>query len=483
MIPTSIGAAQTRAEGLALSDESERCLKMFAQISQLGDLARLLKKSGYSRCWTSRVTLGAMILAFLLRQKATLEQIVRTLSKGVGDALCTPGKELSRQLARCSSTSAYSQARARLPLPWLRDCLAAQGQVLSNLTTGWQWRSLRVLLLDGTLIKLRSVGSIPRWFPPASNQHGPSYWCQMRVLGCLCLGTGLALAVVIGAVTDSEQAQAVRLILHGLTSVPRSSVLWMGDRNFGVWRVVAAAWQRQSHVLVRLTEKRARRLAGQHALRVGLDLQVCWSPSSRDTLDRALHPQRVPGRLLAVRYERNGFRPEVLLLFTTLTDASLYPPEALAALYGRRWQVELSFRQIKAQMSLGQLEVKSSVMAKRELYAGLMAYNLVRGVMLLSAAHRGVGLQRMSFATAMAELSETLRLLGKRSGAAHTTASLLDMLCSTAGRLLPIHRKPRPPEPRLKRHCRETFPPLHGSRVEARRLLLTGSSLAHVAKS
>jgi len=468
---------------LLLTQNIQACLGLFANLTKLGDLASLLDKFGYARCWTPRVTLWAMMLSHLLRHKATLAQVVTALSKGMGDCLCMPGKELSTQLAHGVSTSAYSQARARLPLPWLRHCLGAQAQSLSSLATGWQWRSLRVMLLDGTLIGLRSVGDIPRWFPPASNQHGKAYWCQMRVLGCVCLGTGLVLATVMGPTTHSEQAQAVRLILHGLGTLQRSSLLWMGDRNFGVWRVVAAARQRQTHIMVRLTHERALKLSARHGLKPGLDLAVNWSPSRHDTVDRTLQIQAVAGRLLVVCCQRCGFRPVQLLLFTTLTDASLYPLDALAALYARRWQIELSFRQIKAQMGLGRLEVKTTVMAKRELYAGLMAYNLVRGVMLVSSAHCAVILGRLSFATAMAQLAETLRLLGAPHSAAQTQARLLEMIRNTGRGLLPRRTKPRPVEPRRKRHLRESFPPLQGSRTIARQLLEKDRLTASTTKS
>ena len=160
------------------------------------------------------------------------------------------------------------------------------------------------------------------------------------------------------------------------------------------------------------------------------------------------------------------YRPVDLLLFTTVA-ASIAPPE-IVALYLKRWDIELSLRHFKTQMGLGELSAKSPAMAKRELLAGAHAYNLVRGVMLLAAAVHGEPPAELSFAKARAELTCVLiaSALALRVGSASWDAMLLRIATGK----LKQHRNPRPPEPRLKRHRRETFPPLKGVRSNARSL-------------
>ena len=67
-------------------------------------------------------------------------------------------------------------------------------------------------------------------------------------------------------------------------------------------------------------------------LTAGLDLAVSWDPSRHDMRDRGLKAVAVPGWLLVVACARPGLRPQLLLLFTTLTDPVAYPAAALAAL-------------------------------------------------------------------------------------------------------------------------------------------------------
>lgn len=450
---------------------------LFIRIANMDLFARVLRAStGYVRCWTPSVTLMGMILGHLVGL-GTLERVVHEMRSGIADPLCALSKKLSVLLQKCVSTAAYSQARARLPLSWLRRCLGAQGAALRSLATGRLWKNLDVRILDGTMITMRPHGRIPKRFPPHSNQNGNCYWCQMRVLACMCVSTGIILSLVMGNAADSEQAQTVRMMLCGgcgsaLSSLAPASVVWMGDANFGVWRVVAASHQSRQLVLVRLTITRARKLAGVHGLIAGMDLAVTWHPSSADTVDRGLKKAGVAGRLIVVRIVRTGFRPIELLLFTTI-DATVANSEELANLYALRWRIELSLRYFKTQLGLGELAAKSPAMAKRELLTGAMAYNLVRGMILLSGALHQTPVWGLSFTKARWELLAAMAL-------GNDPEVWANYLWRIARGKLPGRKKPRPSEPRQKRHRRETFPPLKGSRAEARRQINSEEKMARL---
>lgn len=102
-------------------------------------------------------------------------------------------------------------------------------------------------------------------------------------------------------------------------------------------------------------------------------------------------------RLARVRVEGKGFRTRVVTLVTTLLDAEKYPPGALAALYRRRWQVELSFRQLKTALGLEHLAVRTPAMIQRALAMHLLAYQLIRALMQEAAQTWDVPLERISF--------------------------------------------------------------------------------------
>ena len=417
----------------------------------------------YDRLWTPLITLWYLLWQ-VLHTEGTLQDVVGDARRGGADALVPGGQKLSQRI-RSRATTAFCKARQRLPLAWVRHALAHVTTGLRAPVQGLTWHDLTVGVIDGSTVRLRPHGNISKRWTPARNQHGAAYWCLLRVVVAFCAGSGLVLSAGVGPLSASEQALAVSLILRAT-----AGHLWVGDRNFGVWRIVRAALQTQGHALVRLTETRARRLLGR-ALTDGLDQAVQWTPTRHDQADAGLARQPVAGRLLVRRLRRPGFRDEWLVLFTTLTDATVYPAAELFALYGERWQAELNLRALKTHLGLEQLEVKSAGMALKTWSAGLLAYNLVRGVMLWAAAAARVSPQTLSFAQARRLLRETLRDWGRQPALAARAELWEQLQADLAAAGHPKRRKPRPNEPRAKYHVRESFPPLKGTRAEARRQL------------
>jgi hypothetical protein len=66
-------------------------------------------------------------------------------------------------------------------------------------------------------------------------------------------------------------------------------------------------------------------------------------------------------------------------------------------LYARRWQLELSLRDLKTTMGMEQLRCKTPAMAEKELLAYLVAHNLVRCVIAQAVARHDIELERVSF--------------------------------------------------------------------------------------
>jgi hypothetical protein len=364
---------------------------------------------------------------------------------------------------RSHSTSAYSDARQRLPWRFLLEVLQSLGSRLSELNPGAGWKGWRPVLLDGSTVRLRPYGNIPKQFPPHRNQQaGAGYWCLMRVVVGFCAGSGAALDCALGSMHLSEQALACELILRAA-----AGCLFIGDRNFGIFLIAQAAGAQHHHVLLRLTEGRAARLLGR-ALSLG-DHPASWQATAQTQRHPDLSAQPIPGRLLVVRLKRPGFRSLQLCLFTTLLDQAEYPLEELVKVYGWRWQVELNLRHVKTQMESAQLETHSAEMARKEWLASLMAYNLVRAAMLCAARHAQTQPLNLSFCACRRRLEGWLKHFGAAKKRA--CAQWKKLLTQLSRCRLPKRRKVRPNEPRAQRHLRLSFPPLRGSRAAARRKL------------
>jgi hypothetical protein len=99
---------------------------------------------------------------------------------------------------------------------------------------------------------------------------------------------------------------------------------------------------------------------------------------------------------LAALGRRTTQRLRQVTLVTSLLDPVTYPAEELAALYGRRWRLELCLRDVKTTMGMELLRCQSPAMAHKEVLGGLIAHNLVRCVMAEAARVHDARLDRLS---------------------------------------------------------------------------------------
>jgi hypothetical protein len=428
----------------------------------------------YERIYSLRVTLWYLIFQ-RLNSDPTLDAVVTDVRRGGADRLGRRGRKLSKRV-RSTKTSAYSQARQRLPLELLEAALAYLGALLCQ-QVGYERAPRRApgpagrmrQLFDGSTLAMLATPELARAFPPARNQKGPSDWCLMRIVVGFCARSGAILSAISGPVQQSEQALAWVLMERA-----QAFTVWIGDRNFGVWSVVAQAIRYRQDVLVRMTKTRARKLCAGRPMSSGEDRPVQWKPSRHDQAAPGTERTAVAGRLIYVRLNKAG-RWIDLWLFTTL-PANDYPVALLVAWYGQRWQAELHFRSVKTQLKMAELDVGTAAMARKEFYAGLLAYSLVRAVMWSAGERLEAGLKTLSFSQARRILQTRLQDWG-RCLSADSLQWAQELAQEIALHTLPKRRKPRQSEVRRVRHRRQKFPPLKGSRALARSLDPTTKSL------
>ncbi len=423
----------------------------------------------YERIFSLRLTLWYLIFQ-RLNFDGTLAGVVADLRAGGADRLGRRrGPKLSRQV-RSTKTGAYNQARQRLPLALLQAALAELAATLSRLVGDEPAPARppapdrrRRQLLDGSTLEMLPTAALAEAFPQARNQHGVSDWCVMRILVGFCAKSGAVLSACCGPVSYSEQAMAWSLLECGT-----KFTVWIGDRNFGVWSVVAQARRCHQDAVVRLTKVRARRLYRSRPMASGEDRPIDWMPTRHDQSPPGLAREAVSGRLIYVRLKKAGCTID-LWLFTTL-PAGEYPVALLVQWYGQRWQAELHFRSVKTQLQMTELDVRSPQMARKEFYAGLLAYSLVRAVMWAAGERLEQGIKAISFSQARRVVVSRLAEWGRRyrSGAGTAQRWVRLLLAEVTQQTLPKRRRKRPTEMRRVRHRQQKFPYFRGSRAAAR---------------
>lgn len=337
----------------------------------------------YRRIFTPLVMIWCLIYQ-RMHSKHTCDAVVSELRTGAMDHLeQAPQKLPLSQRIRSESTAGFCKARQRLPFAVLEQALdqtVAYAERIECRTQDWLDRGVQVL--DGSTVQLRPFPDLVRQYGIHKTAKQVQYWVILRIVCLFCLHNGLVSRCREGSIHVSEPALAVDC-LAGLYP----GDICLADRMFGIFQVVQAVRQAGGEVLFRLSRKRAHKLYKQQCY-PGQDLDVVWSPSAKDHLHPGMSAAPVAGRLIYVRLERPGFRSQDLFLFTTLLDRQRFTRDRLVQLYSWRWQAELDLRFLKDNLDLHRLEGKTVDVVRKELWAGILAYNLVR-IFQLQAAHLG----------------------------------------------------------------------------------------------
>lgn len=438
-------------------------LPIFCKLLPCSFLQQLVDKSGqrfYQRIFTPLVLLWCLVYQ-RLNKDHTQDEVLVHVKNGGADHLSPDVKRPISQRIQSESTAAYSKGQQRFPLAVLKEAVRHVAQASQQTVS--LWLDHPVALLDGTIFRTRPTKALREHYGVLRNQHGEHYWIQIRGVGAFCLSSGAVLAFAETPVTTSEQKSALEVVAQ-----LEPNTVHVGDRNFGIFMMAQATRHYQGYALFRLTGVRARKIAGRR-LRAGDDVPVNWSPSRHDQVHAEMSNAPIQGRVVCYRVERKGFRPQKIFLFTTLLAPTVYTIEALGELYGLRGHVELNLRYVKEQLELGELNGKSPESVRKELYSGLLAYNLIRASMAEAAAmEEKISPLTLSFTPCWRRLRRELIHLRVTDNVDHIAKAFQRLLLRLRQCKLPQRKVPRL-EPRAIRTRPRTYPYLVGERKKARK--------------
>lgn len=348
------------------------------------------------RIYTPWVTLVAFLSQVLTRSSACREAVRRVQAWRVA----------ARRTVPDDSTSAYCQARARLPVEKLRAAHTHLSAWLERRTeSSWQWCGRAVKVLDGCGVSMPDTAANRSVYPYAGGQKPGCGFPTGQMVGLFCLATGRLVRFAL-ATWKAHEIPLARLLLGWIE--PGEIVL--ADRGFCGWGFIALLQRKGVDVVMRAHQ--CRKLTGRAMQwRKPQRLTATWSK----TLWREL-PRELPMRIVRFRVEVPGFRTEHVVLVTTLLDEKKYSDAALAALYRRRWNVELCFRDIKTTLGLDVLRCRTPALVEKEVWLHAIAYNLVRALMLEAASTHQVDPARLSFKGTVDTLRQWAPLLATGSG-------------------------------------------------------------------
>jgi hypothetical protein len=380
---------------------------------------------------------------------------------------------LARGQSPCSAeTGAYCQARKRLPEGFFSAVACGVGRALdARADRRWLWRGRRVYLFDGTTVTMPDTPKNQAAYPQVYNQ-GPGLGFPIARIGAI---TSLACGAVVnlGFCRYAGKGQGEVSLLRRLWDVLAPGDVLLADRLTANWANIHLLQERGVELVSRLNKahraadfRRGRRLGPE-------DHVVRWAkPTSIRSLDRAAYralPESITVREARIRVAQPGFRTKSVVVVTTLLDPRQTTKEDLGVLYRARWNAELDLRSIKSAMQMRDLRGKTPELVRKEVWAHVLAYNLIRSVMAQAAVEHDVVPRSISFTGALQTLGAFQPLLERRAagGTADRLRLYRDLLAAIA-----THRvadRPDRYEPRVKKRRRNHYGWLTRPRAEMKR--------------
>jgi hypothetical protein len=309
--------------------------------------------------------------------------------------------------------SAYCQARARWTLDELVDIRRhlAEHHALNSLPFFVPGdRPLKVI--DGSSVNTPDTPANRELYPQSVRQNPLCGFPLMRMAAVFSLKSGAILERQYAPYSTSENALYKQL---QPTFQPRDIVL--GDRNFSSWGDLASLKQRDIDGIFHLHASRNADFRQGRALGANDRLLTLFKPKRKAANMSEEEWEQLPAslevRLVRFRVPTQNGRSKKVTLLTTLLDPLLWPVELLAAIYARRWQIELFLRDIKTTLQMEMLSCLSPEMCHKELEMHLIAYNLIRAFMGESALTCHVPVQRLSFKGTLDTVCEYSRSLAQ----------------------------------------------------------------------
>jgi hypothetical protein len=363
--------------------------KLFAHLLPPGLLAQTEEgPNSRDRLYSLRRTFWAFLWQ-VLNPSAPCREVVRQLQA----LLC-----LADGAAADGGTSAYCQARARLPLALLQRARQAAAHHAEKLLPDpvSLWHGWRPKLIDGSTLSLPDTAGNQASYPQSASQKPGCGFPLLKIVGLFSLSSGALLGYAKG-----NKHLAELPLLFRLRQLFKSGDLLLADRGFASYVLMALLERMGVACLFRLHQARPHDM--RQGMRLGKkDRLMLWQkPKEKPrylpiSLWR-LVPKELIVRVLRVQASVPGFRTKSVTLVTTLSDAQDYPASELAELYLRRWRIELWWRHLKTTMGLEVLRCQSPAMIHKELEMYLTAYNLVRGLMAEAARLHERPLEQISF--------------------------------------------------------------------------------------
>ena len=284
------------------------------------------------------------------------------------------------------SDSALSQRRENIPwrvFEQIMDCaLSAKADPTRHPEAFYQQR--RLLGIDGSQFSVSNTPQNKKSFIKAASRRMKAAFGKVGLCVLTELGLHNPVAATVGRAGMSEQELARPLV----GKLPPQSLL-LGDRAYGLgcWikRIRDAYPAEDRDFLFRVKANCKAKV-----------LEVL--PDGSAWVEITVEGQRIQLREIQGRVRRPGGKWSQVRLWTSLKDWRQCPAGELLALYGRRWEQEVFYKELKVDLRSAELlKSHTEMTATQEIAALILAHAILVEQRMAAAAQGGVEVLRISF--------------------------------------------------------------------------------------
>jgi hypothetical protein len=282
-----------------------------------------------------------------------------------------------------------SICKARIKLGWepfqkLHDQLV---KPIAVKKTKGAWYKDRLLVgIDGSTVDVADTPENSRTFGRSKSARGRSAFPQVRFVSLLEIGTRVLFGTKFAGINKASEKKLAKKVLSSL----KKGMLCLADRYYLGYDFLKAALKTEADILWRASNVWT--LKPEKYLQDGSYLCTIYKSASDKKNKRNGILVRV------IEYSLKGYRTKYRLV-TSILDPKLAPAEELAALYHERWEIEISFGELKTRLRGADIVLRSQKpdLVKQEFYGFLLSYFAIRGIMHEAALEADEDPDRLSF--------------------------------------------------------------------------------------
>lgn len=273
-----------------------------------------------------------------------------------------------------TNTGPYCKARKRLPEETVHELVKEIGNApIKHAPLRWKPFGRNLKVFDGSTGKMADTKANQKSFPQHKKQKKGAGFPITRFVVVMSLTIGTVIDYAIGAYKGKGTGESS--LLRDIFACIEKDDIVLGDRYFPNFFLMADLnkigsdgifrGQGQRHYDFRSGERLGK---NDHVVFWEKPYKPAWM--AQDKYDS--YPDKIQVR---------EFKVAGNVYVTTFLNAKKYHKKELASIYGRRWDVEINLKSIKAIMNMDMLSCKTPDMVKKEIGIHFLAYNFIRIIM------------------------------------------------------------------------------------------------------